>query len=94
MKIDPNEQAFPEQYPEDGWTVSRGLTIRAYFAAMAMQGMLTRHYWDRIRPNGARQNDVPFDAAEASANARRQACKCAALYADELIAALNAEPKS
>lgn len=73
MKIDPNAPA----YPVDLDSHSHGLSIRAHFAAMAMQGMI-----DSItrmeEPGTSIIPHRPIEVAEISV-----------VYADALIAELN-----
>jgi len=64
MKINPNATAFPFEFDEAQVTrFDFGLTVRAYFAAKAMQGMLANPYMgereaDEIAARAAKQADA------------------------------------
>jgi hypothetical protein len=69
-----NPPAFPVQsvYIEDQETNSRGMSLRDYFAARAMQGMLAGLLayghdimWDEIAKDAYRQADAMLKAREA-----------------------------
>lgn len=82
MKTDPDNYVQSHKYTDqvtglDLW--SNGLTKREYFAACAMQGLLSS---DTALATIDKQNTSTFTAAEILA-------VCAVLGADELIKALN-----
>jgi len=69
-----NPPAFPVQsvYIEDQETNSRGMTLRDYFAAKVMQGLLAGLLayghdimWDEIAEDAYRQADAMLKAREA-----------------------------
>lgn len=82
--IDPNKPAFPVNGQERHPLVT-GLTIRAHFAAMAMQGILAgdTHEGDFLDPDYKRTDGNNADVVAVRS----------VKWADALIAALNAEPK-
>lgn len=105
MKIDPNANAFPAMYPNAEKT---GLTIRAYFAAMAADpdasDIREIMAWEDV-PLGDSDDIESDDAKWQETGAIRwhkltieQRLACVAQFrvrwADALIAALNAEPAS
>lgn len=98
MNIDPNSPAFPQPdtyHPGGEVEFGRpGLTIRAHFAAMAMQGMVDRVLFDQ------RFEDVFCVECTNHEERRKKAARlnefCAFLavdMADALIAELNKEGK-
>lgn len=82
--IDPNSPAFPSAMirPKDYGV--EGLTIRAYFAAMAMQGLLANSHGLRCVATTEKSNKelVATYASDA------------VVFADALIEALNASPRA
>ncbi len=92
MKIDPNGQAFPSErgrVPEvvgtndqEGNGHAHGLTIRAYFAGLAMQGIIARGVDDREEA-AMRKDGRSYEMLVAGMSL---------LHAEALIAALNREP--
>lgn len=72
MKIDPNHSAFPN--PSNGMSMpDYGLTIRAHFAAMAMQGLCANpKFFDapssQIAAAAVLQADALIKALSAEAN--------------------------
>lgn len=77
MKIDPTDAAFPIPYGRDPSAPHvSGLTIRAHFAAMAMQGMLANPVV--MQTVGSRGIDPGPELAKAAVDS-----------ADYLIAELN-----
>lgn len=82
-----NEPAFPLQSPDDHWSLKNlpGLTKREYFAAMAMQGMLSSF----SNPQSIAQlNDV---ASRRELTANTLMAKMATKYADALLQELETE---
>lgn len=75
MTIDPDEPAFPRTYSHDG---HNGITIRAHFASLALQGLLsdtsTLASLKDIAPQGSEADFI----AQAALN-----------FADALITELN-----
>ena len=63
-----NPPAFPSQsvYIEDQETNSRGMTLRDYFAAKAMQGYISARGW---HPDFVFPTDFNFDDGKRAANA-------------------------
>ncbi len=92
MKVNPNAPAFPESVGvgptglivTSAHTEAPGLTVREYFAAKAMQGMLAGVWTD---------DDMAEYDDDAAAFAEHKAivAKACAGYADALIAELNKE---
>lgn len=76
-KIRGNECAFPLVLPHAEADHTKGVTIRQYFAAMAMQGILSNHWC---------QSD--FNGTLMAIN-QEQVAKQSVGYADALIAELN-----
>ncbi len=83
MSASPEITAFPCTSNTGGF-VSRGMTLRDYFAAKAMQGMLANANWNNL-------------ALAQVGISERQAitamAKISVMYSDSLLAELNKEPK-
>jgi len=76
--IETGGPAFPRDYAHDG---HNGMTLRDYFAAKAMQAIISKH---------GREDDNPgfFDCATDESVAR-----CAYIYADAMLAARKPDPQ-
>ena len=78
-----NPPAFPSQsvYIEDQETNSRGMTLRDYMAAKALQGYISARGW---HPDFTYPADFNFDAGKRAADAVAAASY---QYADAMLAA-------
>ena len=92
-KINDGGPAFPEAYVPDGSDPSSGMTLRDYFAAKAMQGLLQRG-WVRLGDNEEQGDLVPYDENVTETEADTEVgvdvlARDAYTIADMMIAARN-----
>lgn len=80
MSTKPNDNAFPFGY--GGTSVKSGLTKREYFAARAMQAILSNTEWCHVMKEKAKKDNTTADFVLA---------KFSWKLADELIAQSNKE---
>lgn len=80
MIIRPTDPAFPVSTGTNPGNPAAGITVRAHFAAMAMQGIISNPESFAAAKSVAEQHNVkPSEAA----------ARLAVAYADSLIAELN-----
>jgi len=65
-----NEPAFPQ--PEILYNYGRGMTLRDYFAAKAMQGLIHHFDFGTFRDDPMRVAEWAYDAADAMMEARKR----------------------